>query len=109
MYPHLSLNFEEKYQLWIFFSPIAKDKTRVFAYFLSKFQVPFLKLPLPRLGEKLIANTFAALYSRSFTHEDRVILSHEQERQRSHEGKASYEFNPVVPALRELLLEKSEG
>jgi hypothetical protein len=106
-YPHLSLHFEDKYQLWIFFSPTGTQTTRVFAYFLSKFQVPFLGMQMPRLAEKVIASTFAAVYSRTFTHEDRVILAHEQKMQKNYADKPAYEFNPVVPALRELLLEKA--
>jgi hypothetical protein len=62
---------------------------------------------MPRLAEKVIASTFAAVYSRTFTHEDRVILAHEQKMQKNYADKPAYEFNPVVPALRELLLEKA--
>ena len=78
-YPHLSLDFEGKQQLWIFMIPAGPQKTRILAIFLSEFVIPFTRMTMPRWLSGPITAMLASLYSRSFTHEDRVVLKYETE------------------------------
>lgn len=105
-YPHLSLDFEGRQELWLFLLPQAPARTRVLGFFLPRFLVPFTQRALPYGPSKALTRLFTALYASTFTRQDRVVLRCEQARAAEHGGKPSFEINPVIDPLRALLIRR---
>ena len=106
-YPHLSLHFEGQQELWIFLQPISAQKTRVLAFFLPQFIIPFTNKRMPYIATQFMTAIFTSLYSKTFTNEDHMVLEAEAKVARKHSTKPYYEVNAVIPALRKLLIERS--
>ena len=106
-YPYQWSNIDDAIKHWLFVIPLNERTTRVFFLFYFKsLKLPLLPIRIPRVAMSAAMKISNRYLIGRVLNQDRFAVEAEQEGYEKYWAAPQVEFNPVVPALQSMLVNK---